>query len=105
ERPEPIKVQRWTFMRFVVALATAILVVLFVLNAARLFGNGEASRTPVNVAAFCDEMEPMWLQAQAVPGAELVPCVTSLPVGWSFGVLTVNDGRSTIAVNHDRAGS
>jgi hypothetical protein len=50
-------------------------------------------------------MEPMWLQAQAVPPAQLVPCVTSLPVGWSFGLLTVNDGRSTFTVDHDRAGS
>jgi hypothetical protein len=50
-------------------------------------------------------MEPMWLQAQAVPTASFVPCVASLPVGWSFGLLTVNNGRSTITVDHDRAGS
>jgi hypothetical protein len=59
----------------------------------------------VNVDALCDGMEPMWLQAQAVPTAELVPCVASLPVGWSFGLLTANNGRSTITVDHDRAGS
>ena len=47
----------------------------------------------------------MWLQAQAVPTAELVPCVASLPVGWSFRLLTVNNGRSTITVDHDRAGA
>jgi membrane-associated phospholipid phosphatase/tRNA A-37 threonylcarbamoyl transferase component Bud32 len=105
ERPRPIKVQRWTFRRVVVALATAILVVLLVLNSARLFGNDEATRTPVHVDAFCDEVEPMWLQAQAVPTAELVPCVVSLPVGWSFRLLTVNNGRSRITVDHDRAGS
>jgi tRNA A-37 threonylcarbamoyl transferase component Bud32/membrane-associated phospholipid phosphatase len=105
ERPRPIKVQRWTFRRVVVALATAILVVLLVLNSARLFGNDEATHTPVHVDAFCDEMEPMWLQAQAVPTAELVPCVVSLPVGWSFRLLTVNNGRSRITVDHDRAGS
>jgi hypothetical protein len=50
-------------------------------------------------------MEPMWLQAQAVQTAQLVPCVASLPVGWSFGILTVNNGRSTITVDHDRAGA
>ena len=33
------------------------------------------------------------------------PCVASLPVGWSFRLLTVNNGRSKITVNHDRAGS
>jgi hypothetical protein len=103
--PRPIKVQRWTFRRVAVALVTAILATLLVLNAARLFGNDDATRTPVHVDASCEEMEPMWLQAQAVPTAELVPCVASLPVGWSFGVLTVNNGRSRITVDHDRAGS
>jgi hypothetical protein len=31
--------------------------------------------------------------------------VASLPVGWSFRLLTVNNGRSTITLDHDRAGS
>jgi tRNA A-37 threonylcarbamoyl transferase component Bud32/membrane-associated phospholipid phosphatase len=105
ERPRPIKVQRWTLRRVVSALITAILLVLLALNAAQLSGIRENTRSPVNVVAACDEMEPMWLQAQAVQTAQLVPCVASLPVGWSFGQLTVNDGRSTISVNHDRAGS
>jgi tRNA A-37 threonylcarbamoyl transferase component Bud32/membrane-associated phospholipid phosphatase len=104
ERPRPIKVQRWTLRRVVVAVVTAILLVLLFLNYARLFGNEEATHTPVNVDALCDEMEPMWLQAQAVPTAQLVPCVASLPVGWSYGLLTVNNGRSTSTVDHDRAG-
>ncbi len=105
ERPRPIKVQRWTFRRLAVALAAAVLVFLLVRNTAWLFGNDDNVHTPVHVDALCEEMEPMWLQAQAVPTAELVPCVASLPVGWSFGLLTVNNGLSTITVNHDRAGS
>jgi hypothetical protein len=98
-------VQRWTLRRVVVALVTAILVIVLVLNSARFFNNDEATSTPVHVDALCDEMEPMWLQAQAVPTAALVPCVASLPVGWSFRLLTVNNGRSGITVDHDRAGS
>ena len=81
ERPQPIKVQRWTFRRVVVALVTAILVVLLLLNAARLFGNSDATRTSVHVEPTCDEMEAMWLQAQAVPTAALVPCVAPLARG------------------------
>ncbi len=50
-------------------------------------------------------MEVMWLQAQAVQSAQLVPCLAPLPVGWSFRELTVNNGRSTITLDHDRAGS
>jgi tRNA A-37 threonylcarbamoyl transferase component Bud32 len=106
ERPRPIKVQQWTLKRVAVALGTVILVILLVLNWARLFLDDDNTRTPVHVDALCaGELEPLWLQAQAVPTAELVPCVTSLPVGWSFRLLTVNNGRSTITVDHDRAGS
>jgi tRNA A-37 threonylcarbamoyl transferase component Bud32/membrane-associated phospholipid phosphatase len=105
ERPRPIKVQRWTPRRVVVALVTAILIILLVLNFAQLFLSNDNTRTAVHVDALCDEMEPMWLQAQAVPTAELVPCVAApLPPGWSFRLLTVNNGRSTITVDHDRAG-
>jgi tRNA A-37 threonylcarbamoyl transferase component Bud32 len=103
-RPPPIKVQRWTFRRLAAALVAAVVVILIAFNAAGLFGAHENTHTPVHVDARCDEMEAMWLQAQAVPTAELVPCVATLPVGWSFRLLTVNNGRSTIAVDHDRAG-
>jgi hypothetical protein len=98
-------VQQWTLKRLAVAVAVAVGVVLLVLNSARLFGNEDNTSTPVYVDARCAEMEPMWLQAQAVQTAELVPCIASLPVGWSFGQLTVNNGRSTITVDHDRAGA
>ena len=39
-----------------------------------------------------------------MPSASLVPCVAALPVGWSLGDVAVNDGRSVIALHHDRAG-
>jgi membrane-associated phospholipid phosphatase/tRNA A-37 threonylcarbamoyl transferase component Bud32 len=104
ERPRPIKVQRWTLRRLAVALAAAVLIVVLAFNSVRLFTN-DNTRTPVFVDASCDEMEAMWLQAQAVQTAQLVPCVAPLPVGWSFNALTVNNGRSTITVDHDRAGS
>ena len=64
ERPTPIKVQRWTLRRVVSALIAAILLVLLVLNAAQLSGIHENTRSPVDVEAACDAMEPMWLQAQ-----------------------------------------
>ena len=106
ERPRPIKVQRWTFRRVVVALVDGR-----PRHPARAqLGPAVRQRRghphPGARRRLCaTEMEPMWLQAQAVPTAELVPCVASLPVGWSFGLLTVNNGRSTITVDHDRAGS
>ncbi len=104
ERPRPIKVQRWTLRRVVVALGHGASSSSCSCSTWPGCSATDATHTPVNVDARCEEMEPMWLQAQAVPTAELVPCVARLPVGWSFGLLTVNNGRSTITVDHDRAG-
>jgi hypothetical protein len=42
--------------------------------------------------------------AQSVPSASLVPCVQLLPVGWTVAEVAVNNGRSVITVDHDRAG-
>jgi hypothetical protein len=53
----------------------------------------------------CTHLEPLWLQAQAVPSASMVPCVQFLPVGWTVANVTVNDGRSVLTFNHDRAGA
>ena len=39
-----------------------------------------------------------------MPSASLLPCVSTLPVGWSVGDVAVNDGRSVISLLHDRAG-
>jgi tRNA A-37 threonylcarbamoyl transferase component Bud32 len=105
KKPAPIKIQRWNIRRVAAAVVAALIVVLLAANWARVFNNDDNTSTPVNVATRCVSMEPMWLQAQAVPTAELVPCVSSLPVGWSFRTLTVNNGRSTMSIDHDRAGS
>jgi len=77
-------------------------------NYANVFGNSEASRTPIHVRALdcppTSKLEPLWLEAQSVETAALVPCVASLPVGWSLGDVFVNSGRSIVTFDHDRAG-
>jgi hypothetical protein len=66
----------------------------------------EASNTPLNNTNLsCGDLEPLWLQAQAVPTASQVPCVRDLPVGWSVAMVTVNDGHSVLTLDHDRAGA
>ena len=50
------------------------------------------------------DSEPLWLEAQAVQTASFVPCVESLPYGWSYANAYVNSGRARFALNHDRAG-
>jgi hypothetical protein len=55
------------------------------------------------VSLGCDRPEPLWLQAQAVPSASLVPCVRELP-GWKLAGANARNGWSQITLNHDRAG-
>ena len=49
-------------------------------------------------------LEPQWLEAQSVPSASLVPCLRSLPAGWTLRNVTVNNGRSVLTLDNDRAG-
>ena len=67
--------------------------------------NAMALETPLDIDNLaCTDLEPLWLQAQAVPSASQVPCIRDLPVGWTLGEVAVNDGRSVLTLNHDRAG-
>src|SRR5829696_8769438 len=105
--PRPIRMQRWTARR--VGLWAAILAFLLVLAALSpryLFTNFEdAVETPLEINDVgCSDLEPLWLMAQSVPSAALVPCVQLLPVGWSVVEVAVNNGRSVITLHHDRAG-
>jgi hypothetical protein len=55
-------------------------------------------------ALECSELAPMWLQAQAVPSASLLPCVGVLPAGWSFARANVHRGGASLTFHNDRAG-
>jgi tRNA A-37 threonylcarbamoyl transferase component Bud32/membrane-associated phospholipid phosphatase len=105
--PRPIPIQRWTFRR-VGLLAAMVLLLWLVSKQGFSLDNHEATATPTYLGSLaCTELEPLepqWLLAQSVPSASLVPCLRPLPVGWMMGTVTVNDGRSVIPLNHDRAG-
>jgi hypothetical protein len=104
--PQPIPIQRWSFRR--VGLMAAMLALLAVVGLA-LAGSltdEVATKTPLQIDSLgCTELEPLWLQAQAVPSASLVPCLRSMPTGWTVADVFVNDGRSVITLDNDRAGS
>jgi hypothetical protein len=102
--PRPIRMQRWTARRVGLWAAILALLVLAALNPTYVFSNREAVQTPLVVKdAGCDDLEPLWLMAQSVPSASLVPCVQLMPVGWSVAEVAVNNGRSLITLQHDRA--
>jgi len=87
-------------------MAAAVLLVVLLADQGLSLNYREAVETPTIVADLaCTDLEPQWLLAQSVPSASLVPCLRPLPAGWSVGQVTVNDGRSVIPLNHDRAGT
>jgi tRNA A-37 threonylcarbamoyl transferase component Bud32 len=104
--PQPVPIQRWSARRVgLLALIIALVVVLGVPAITSALNNNVAVNTPLNRAEVgCTELETLWLMAQSVPSASLVPCVRALPVGWSVGNVAVNDGRSVLTLDHDRAG-
>jgi tRNA A-37 threonylcarbamoyl transferase component Bud32 len=103
--PRPIRVQRWSARRVGLWAAILALVVLAAVNPTYIFDNQMAVRTPLYVRTLgCTDFEPLWLMAQSVPSASLVPCLRPLPAGWSVADIAVNNGRSVITLNHDRAG-
>jgi hypothetical protein len=84
-RPRPIRIQRWSARRVGVLLLVVPLVVLLAVVGPLVLFNNDRSTTLLNLSSLgCDELEPLWLEAQSVPSASLVPCVPSLPAGWRF---------------------
>jgi hypothetical protein len=103
--PQPVSIQRWSLRRVGLMTATAVLLVVATIFLVATSNNDDATRTSLEVQALpCDDLEPLWLQAQAVPSASMVPCVRRLPVGWALSDVAVNDGRTVISLHHDRAG-
>jgi tRNA A-37 threonylcarbamoyl transferase component Bud32/membrane-associated phospholipid phosphatase len=103
--PQPIRVQRWSARRVGVWAAILALAVLAALNTKVIFSNEEAVATSLGVKDVgCSDLEPLWLMAQSVPSASLVPCLQLVPVDWKVAEVAVNNGRSVITLDHDRGG-
>jgi tRNA A-37 threonylcarbamoyl transferase component Bud32 len=104
-RPQPIRIQRWSARRVGLWVTIVLLVVLASLHPTAIFDNQVAVRTPLNTGNLsCAHLEPLWLMAQSVPSASLVPCVPSQVPGWKVAEVAVNNGRSVVILDHDRAG-
>jgi tRNA A-37 threonylcarbamoyl transferase component Bud32 len=103
--PRPIRMQRFSARRVGLWAVTVILLVLAALNTKFFFNTEDLVETPLGRNDVgCTDLEPLWLMAQSVPSASLVPCVQLMPVGWTVAEVAVNNGRSVITVDHDRAG-
>jgi tRNA A-37 threonylcarbamoyl transferase component Bud32/membrane-associated phospholipid phosphatase len=103
--PRPIRMQRWSARRVGLWAAILALLVLAALNPRHLFDNEDAVATPLGVKDVgCGDLEPLWLMAQSVPSASLIPCLQFASVDWKVAEVAVNNGRSVITLDHERGG-
>jgi hypothetical protein len=103
--PQTIPIQRWSARRVGLWAAMVAVLVLAALNSKVVFDNRMAVRTPLYITNLdCAQLEPLWLMAQSVPSASLLPCVESRLPGWRVADVAVNNGRSVVILDHDRAG-
>ncbi|HKO85431.1 MAG TPA: hypothetical protein VJ140_12920, partial [Actinomycetota bacterium] len=104
--PRPIRIQRWSARRVGLWALILALVVLAALNSRNIFNTEVAVATPLGVKDVgCGDLEPLWLMAQSVPSASLIPCLQLVPADWTVAEVAVNNGRSVITLDHNRAGA
>lgn len=53
---------------------------------------------------WCEGSGSVFIVAQSVPSAALVPCLEALPDGWSIASVRVTQGGSAVVLDSDRAG-
>jgi tRNA A-37 threonylcarbamoyl transferase component Bud32 len=106
ERPRPIAIQRWSVRRIALAALTLLVAAIIGSQAWSLLirDDGISNAGILARDLRCAPHEPLLLMAQSVPTAALVPCVETLPEGWSLGEVVVGNNRSQFALDHDRAG-
>jgi tRNA A-37 threonylcarbamoyl transferase component Bud32/membrane-associated phospholipid phosphatase len=104
--PHRFRLQRWSLRRVGLLGALLLLVAMAITFGGVLFNNRAATNTSLEIPDVeCTHLQALWLEAQSVPSASLVPCFRALPAGWTFANVAVNDGHSEITFHHDRAGA
>jgi hypothetical protein len=102
ERPHPMSIQRFSVRRIALALLVLLGLVAAVPVVDWTIRTDRFSTSLYTEDVDCTSREALWLMAQAVPSAALVPCVQLLPAGWTLKDVTVGDGNARITFNTDR---
>src|SRR4029077_21148500 len=101
QRP-PIVLQRWSIKRVALAAAALIIVAVAAMVGLKAFSPADdAGAYP----PICGTGHSMILSAQAVPSSAMLPCVATLPAGWSIGGATISSGKVSLWLDLDRAGA
>jgi tRNA A-37 threonylcarbamoyl transferase component Bud32 len=98
----PIPLQRWGVRRILLALVLLLGGLIAVDTMTSVFL--PLHDVEVEAQPHCDTSSVMILMAQSVPSATQIPCVASLPAGWDFGRMHVNDERGTFWLDSDLGG-
>jgi tRNA A-37 threonylcarbamoyl transferase component Bud32/membrane-associated phospholipid phosphatase len=102
KRPRPIRIQRWSARRAGLLALIVALAALLVPATVFTLANDYQHLAPLHIVSLgCGEPEPLWLLAQSVPSAALVPCVRALPPGWRVATAKAKDGLSEFTLAHD----
>lgn len=96
-----ISLQRWSVPRVALGAAVIALIAVVVPNAAGMFA--PAHDLPLAGQPDCGSGNLMVLMAQAVPTATLLPCISTVPAGWSLGSVNVEKGSARFSLDSDRA--
>jgi hypothetical protein len=78
----------------------AIAVGAALLSSCASSGTTPADAKPIDCRASDDEL----IAFQAVPSAVYMPCITAIPLGWSFGGSHIKNGLVQFWLDSDRAG-
>jgi hypothetical protein len=103
ERPAPISIQRFSLRR----IGLALLVVCALLVAVPTLVSWAAQTDRASSSLYtsdigCSDQEALWLMAQAVPSATLVPCLQVAPPGWTLNDVKAGSGFASIVFDIDR---
>lgn len=102
----PVAIQRWTWRRIgltLTVLLVALLMIGITIGNLGGFGLFSVPSVPIPLSPDCQRPEDqVLLMAQSVETASRIPCLDSLPVGWSFDSLYVRDGSSRFLLSYDR---
>jgi tRNA A-37 threonylcarbamoyl transferase component Bud32 len=102
--PPPVAIQRWNLRRVVLWICVLLPLLLVARQSTSTFRLADATRDLQVRSLGCRQLSPLWLTAQAVPSATLLPCVVTLPAGWRLRQVTAERGAATYTVGNDRAG-
>jgi hypothetical protein len=98
----PVSLQRWGVRRIALAFALLAAVLIVVPNVVGMLA--PVHDLEITGTATCGTNNTMVLLAQAVPSATSLPCVATLPAGWTLGVVRIHNGRGTFWLDSDRGG-